>query len=905
MRALDALKRQLRSLIFKSREDRQLARELQFHLDQQIAENTSRGMSPEAARRAALRTIGGMEQVGEQCRDARGLHWLETTLQDLRYAVRSLRKTPGFTLVAVLTLALGVGANTAIFSLIDSLLLTALPVKNPQQLFFIRTTPVKVGAFQVSRALTHGDLDALQRAEHLQGIAAVQPVERASLAVNGGTRLTNVEFVTGMYFDTLGLRAWHGRTLDARDDTATGTSGQGWPAMISYGYWQRSFGGDPEIVGKRISLNTVPATIVGVEPPGFRGMQLDEVADIALPFAAMLQVEQGNPGAGLPEKDRGVTTIIARLKAGASTKAAEAELTVLLRAAELAADPRDALSVERLTVEMSQATHGNSNLRRQFSDALLVLMGVVGAVMLIACANIAGLLLARGSARQREIAIRLSLGSSRSRIVRQLLTENLLLSVLGGALGILFAAAARATILSVASRRSLADLNSIPLDWRTIAFVTGACLLNAILFGAAPALQTRRIGSADVLRSGAAASNSSRLPFGRVLVGSQIAVCLMLVVAAGLFLGTLRNLYRIELGFNQEHLLMANVDPHLVGVEEKRNADLYQRILSEVERLPGVTSATLSNNRLLTGRAYLTDARVPGYTPPPGENLTNHWTVTYNVGPRFFETLQMPLIGGRDFTASDKEGAPPVAVVNETFAKHYFGGRSPVGQKIEYRSQKKQVEIVGVAKDSHYFSVRDDKQDVIFTPMFQLDSGKVAPEETVVLRTTADPSQAANDLRTAIGRVDPALPVFDVNTMDTAIADNVSRERLLAILSSFFGVLALALCAIGLYGVLAYGVTRRTAEIGVRIALGATRERILRLILSETGYVLGAGLLAGTALAWAASRLLRTLLFGVSTHDLTAFLGALAVLAIVGLAAAALPARRAMSVNPTAALRYE
>ena len=911
MRWLDRLRLRLRTLFHRNRVESELRREFEFHLQEQISENTRRGMSREEARSSALRTIGGVAQLEEQCRDERGLHLVESTLQDVRYALRSLRNTPAFTLVAVLSLALGVGANTAIFSLIDSIILNSLPVKDPQQLVFVRTNQQKVGNFMVSRTILNRDFQEMQHATEIEGLAFEMPESRLSVAVDSRGELAKGDFVSGSYFQVLELHSQIGRTINPADDSPQGnTGGAGWPAMISDGYWQRRFARDPGVIGQRLTVNTIPFVVVGVMPRDFEGLSVDDASDIAMPAITWKQIERGSASAGLPTPDDTAgSSMIARLKKGVPQSKAAAELTVLFHNAELSQKTTSTsgdIDAQSRYIQFESAAHGSSALRRRFSQPLLALMGVVALVMLIACGNIASLLLAKASARQKEIAIRLSLGSSRKRIVRQLLTESLMLSILGCGAGILFALVARnVTIRLGAGSSNAASALTLNWDFRLLFFIAAVCLLNALFFGVVPALRATNVDPNEVLKGAQSTQHSARLPFGRVLVGAQLAVSLALIVGAGLFLGTLRNLYRVDLGFDRDNLLMATLDPHLIGLEKERVQAVYRQLLEDVKALPSVNSVTVMSNRLFSGRAFLTRAKVVGYVPQAGENLSNSFTLTYGVGPRFISTLRMPLVEGRDFSDADKQGAPPVVIINEGMAQHYFRDKDPIGQKISFDSDTAPAEVVGVVRNAHYFDVQDEKQEAIFTPLLQADLKDLPYEETLILRTNERPDEVANDLRAVVRRVDPNLPLFDITTMTTQVQNDLSRPRLMATLSGFFGALALVLSAIGLYGVLAYGVTKRTPEIGVRMALGADRESILRLILGETSQLLVFGLGAGLALSWAATRLVRSMLYGLTAHDARVFAISAALLAIVALIAAALPARRAVRVDPMVALRYE
>src|SRR5437868_1344981 len=916
MRWFDQLRMRLRTLFMRERVESELKREFQFHLEEQIAENMAAGMSAEEARYAALRRIGGIAQIQEHCRDERGMHWVETTMQDVRYALRSLRKTPAFTFVAVLSLALGIGANTAIFSLIDSVLLSSLPVKDPQQLVFVRTNRVKAGNFQVSTTILNRDVEEMRRqATQVHGIASSQKESRLNVAVDGRAELAAGDFVSGNYFQVLGVSAQIGRTILPSDDSRNANANGGWAAMISNGYWERRFGRAPGVIGRRITANTIPFVIVGVLPHGFDGLSIDDRADLMMPAIIHTQVAAGAVSAGFPRPENSPGQIVARIKASNSQSKAAAELTVIFRNAELSAEKLSAAKQESLGkrfIEFEPAARGSSFLRQRFSEPLRVLMAVVALVMLIACANIAGLLMAKASARQREIAIRLSLGSSRRRIIRQLLTESVILSILGCAAGMVFAVFARKITLQIGAGSDPRTSGlAMPWDLRIFAFLAVVCVLNALLFGVVPALGATSLDPNDVLKNSQSTQHSARLPLGRFLVAAQLALSLALVVGSGLFLATLRNLYEIDLGFNRENLLMATLDPHLAGFNSKESKAAYIRVLQEVNTLPVVNSASIVNDPLLGGRAHLSNAKVPGYVPQPGEDVANSWTVEYDVGPRFFETMKMPLVAGRDFTERDDESAPLVAIVNEAMARHFFADKNPLGQKILLSSIFKAgvrtdaAEVVGLVRNAHYFDVKDERQEAIFVPSLLVPSGNFGSEQTLLIRTTGNPVGAANDLRTVVRRVDPSLLLFDVTTMTGQLDHSLSTPRLMAVLTSFFGSLALALSALGLYGVLAYAVTKRTGEIGIRMALGANRGTILSLILGETLRFVSGAIAVGIVLAWASSRLVKSMVYGVTTHDARVFVFSSSLLLVVALLAALLPARRAVQVDPIVALRCE
>ena len=916
MRRIDRWRLRLRTLFHREQLERELSAEFEFHVEQQTAENLAAGMSAEEARYAALRSTGAVTRLQEQCRDERGLQLFETTMQDVRYAMRCLRQSPAFTMVAVLSLALGIGANTAIFSLIDSILLSSLPVKDPQQLVFVRTSTVKVGLFNVSTTLLNRDVEQMQKqATQLAGIASSQNQGRLSVAVAGNAELASGDFVSGNYFRVLGISAQTGRTIVPADNLQAGNTGSGWPAVISDGYWRRRFGTNPNVIGQRITINTIPFVIVGVLPAGFGGLSIDESADVMMPIITQNQVSAGSASAGFPKPENSPGQVFARIKSGASPSKAAAELSVIFRGAELSAENLTHAQQEALAmkfVEFEPAAHGSSFLRQRFAEPLQVLMAVVAMVMLIACANIASLLLAKASARQKEIAIRLSLGSSRRRIIRQLLTESLMLSIMGCVVGIFFAVFARDLTVTLGANSAQASGMAMPWDFRLIAFLATICVLTALLFGIMPALRATRVDPNEVLKSSQATDKAGRLPYGRILATGQLALSLALVAGSGLFLATLHNLYEIDLGFHTENLLMASLDPGLIGFDDDRTRSVYVQLLHDLSALPSVSSASLTNEPLLSSRAHLTNAKVPGYVAKPGEDPANAWTLTYNVGPRYFETVRMPLIAGRDFGESDNESAPAVVIVNEALAKHYFPGTNPIGRKIQLSSIFKagtgdanEGEIVGLVRNAHYFTVTDEYQAGIFVPLLQLKSTDFSSRQTLLVRTNQNPASLAGDVRAVARRIDPNLPLFDLRSMTSQLDRSLSQPRLMAVFSSFFGFLALTLSAIGLYGVLAYGVNKRKGEIGIRMALGANRSSILKLILEETASLVAIGVAAGLALAWAASRLAKSMLYGLSPHDSRVFAVSALLLVVVALFAALLPARRAVRVDPMVALRYE
>jgi predicted permease len=901
MRFLSAAFARFAGLFAKSSRDRDWDEEIQAHLRMHIEDNLRAGMDPVEARRAALLKFGGIETAREACRDRRGLPWLETLLQDLRYALRTFAREPGFTAVVVLTLALGVGANTAMFSLVDTVMLKLLPVSRPEQLFYVYTSSTQVGTIKLSRTILNRDLAAMhQGARRLASISSYAPASQLNVGVNGHSALASGHFVGGDYFHLLGVQPILGRAIQPSDQHADGRV-----ALISFGYWQRRFGADAGVLGKAITISGVPFTIVGVTPREFYGLDADAPADLLLPYATIKQIDAGQASSEEPKPDDSPDFVLARVKPGVTRQSAEAELAAIYRQAERAAGGSvDQLAfLDKLTMDLQPASKALSSARNRFSEPLRVLMVVVALVMLIACANIANLLLAKSGVRRREIAIRLSLGSSRLRLIRQLLTESLLLSLFGGLLGVLLAVWLRAAIVYLASPQDGAI--PIPAEWnlRVFAFTAAVCLLNAVFFGLAPALRATAVDLVSPLK-GVFRPRPGRLRLGKVLVAGQVALSLTLLVAAGLFLGTFRNLERIDLGFDRDRVLMLTLDPTMAGYRGPKAAQVFQTALDRTAAIPGVQAVTLLRDRMLTGQISMSSLWVPGYALRSDENAANQWVISNAVGPRFFAIAGMHLIAGRDFSERDNLAAPQVAVVNQTMARHYFAGGNPLGQRIARSKEGPPIEIVGVVRDTAYMNVRTTNQDVLFTPILQTEADS-CNSATIFIRTADDSPRVAQDVRAAMQAVDPNLPPIAVRTMHQQVANTLIQQRLLATLSAFFGALALALSAVGLYGVISYGIAQRTAEIGLRMALGASRASILNLTLGETARLTAAGMALGLAIALVCCRFVAGLLYGIAPTDTASLGGSAALLTVVALLAGFIPGRRASRVDPITALRFE
>ncbi len=927
----------LRGLFLKRRLEQELDEEIRSHLDMQIEDNLRHGMSPNEARYHALRKFGGVEQVKESYRDRYSLSAVDSTLQDLRYALRALRRSPGFAVVAALTLALGIGANTAIFSLIDAVLLKRLPVKQPEQLVLLRHADRRA---TVTPFGYHTYKQFRDQNQVFSGVLAYHPL-RLTVSVDGQPEPAVAgQLVSGNYYAVLGVNAALGRTIVPDDDRAPGESPV---CVISHNYWQRRFAGDPVVVGKIIHLSGSPFTIVGVTPPEFFGLEVGSSLDISVPLMMQQQVMPGIRS--YVDNNNYAFTVMGRLRPGITMPQAQASLSVIYQqiVAEYAARggkrSRESWIEERLVLETGGL--GLSELRRQFSRPLLVLMTVVALALLVACANVAGLLLARAVARRKEIAIRLALGVGRLRLVRQLLTESVLLGSLGGLLGLLFAYWGTRLLLPLLSQGEIPTQLNLSPDARVLGFTAAVAVLTGVLFGLAPAFLATRVDMISALKSdapGLATGSGSRggtLAFGKMFVVSQVALSLLLLIGAGLFVRSLQKLHQVDAGFDRENVLVMKLE--LVGSNNKtpQLAARYNELLRRVEEIPGVQLASLVGYSPMSRREWLVMGQRPeenspmsveGYTPQPGENME---ISTMQVYPNSFAALGIPLLAGREFGLQDiqkwmpdlqctrggrpAEEAPPptrVGIINESMARRFFGSESPIGRRFGFASfgwcgpeQIGWIEIIGVVKDVKYTSLRNEGRAMYYLPFSQTPSGR--GQMTLVVRMAGNPTTVAAAVRREAQALDPQMPMFEVETLATQVAASLREERLVATLSSGFGLLALLLSCLGLYGILSYTVAQRTHEIGVRMALGAKRLDVLWLVLRDALRLVLLGAALGIPAALAAARLVSSQLYGISAGDPVAIGLATLVLLAVAAVAGYLPARRATRVDPLVALRRE
>jgi putative ABC transport system permease protein len=821
----------------------------------------------------------------------------DALFQDLRYAIRALRSNPGFAAVAILSLALGIGANTAIFSLIDSVMLKTLPVSHPEELLQV------TGSGGYSNPVWEQVRD---RQDVFSGIFAYS-ARPLNLASRGEVRYVQGAFVGGQFFDTLGVHAILGRTLTPSDDKR-GCAGN---AVLSYDFWQRAYGGRADVLDKTISLDAHSFPIVGVTQPGFFGVDVGTIADVMIPLCTESIIRAEN--SWLDERSARWLNIIGRPKPGISPSQAAARLKTLapdIYKATLPSNMRADRQAAYLTTTLGTepVAGGRSSLRSQYRQALVVLMVVVGVVLLIACANVANLLLARGAARQREIAIRMALGCGRTRLIRQLLTESLLLSFCGAALGVLFAQwGARLLIgfLSTTGRQVFLDLT---IDGRMLAFTAGIAILTGLLFGVAPAWRGTRVQPQSAMKSNSrGVIEGSRFGLGKALVMLQVALSLVLVVGAGLMLSTFWKLASLDAGFDQTHVLLVGIDLRNANYPVERRPAAYQQMLERLRTLPGVHSVSRSDMTPISGSAWDTELVIEGYTAKSHLDTV----VNFNrVSSGYFETLGTGFVAGRDFNDHDTPQAATVAIVNQTFVKRYLGTANPLGKTFRTvmgNSLSTPVEIVGVVKDVKYSSLREEIPPTAYRAASQDRPGMAGPSPytMIELRAAAGaPAGLIPGVKAAMEEVNRDI-TLQITTLATQVNESLIRERLLATLSGFFGALALLLATIGLYGVMSYNVARRRNEIGIRMALGAEQSRVLRMVLREVALLIGIGLMIGLIAALATTRFVESFLYGIKSTDPMTLSLAAGVLAFVAALAGYLPARRASRLDPMAALREE
>ena len=900
----------LQTLFRRERAVRLLDDELQFHLDEQIAENVAAGMSREEARHAAMRAFGNSTVLKEETRETWGWVWLEQIDQDLRYGFRALRKSPLFTTVAVVTLAFGIGANTAMFSLLDQVVLRLLPVRHPEQLVIVRETGNHHGNTYGPNTISWPMFEDLR--DNNQAFSGMFCRFPATVAIGYGDRAGQIpaELVSGSYFPTLGVGAALGRTIAPDDDAVPDSQ----PVVVlSYSFWQSYFDGDRTIVGRTIALNGRAMAVIGVAQPGFDGVEMGVPAKVFVPI--MMKTEMTPRSDGLKDRPRRLSWVTAygRLKPGVSVQQAQASLQPLLHSilemeAQQPEFTRNATASDRqlfLRNRVELLPSSDNGLREYMRKPLWLLVALTGAVLLLACANLANLLLARATAREREFAVRLAIGAGRARIVRQLLTETLLLSTAGAVVGLALAFVADRILLRIylpADAAAQFVVSPIP-DGRVLAFAVGVMLLTSLVFGLLPAFRGSRTEITLSLKDRSGALSTGGISLRRMLVGIQVALSLLLLFGAGLFDRTLRNLENLGPGFPTDHLLTFTINPSLSGYSDEETKSFFERLNVNLQTMPGVESVGLSTMPLLKGYAWQNAILGKDFEGAPIEEQP----VLCEVGPGYFATLGIPLVAGRAITAQD-DGLVEYksAVVNQTFARKYFPGRNPIGQRFglvdEMKPASPDIEVVGVIPDKKYRDLRETPPAQAFFPYFQ---GAKFRFMNVYLRTQADPRVIENELRERMQQFDPHIPVVGLETMNEQIGFSLRTERLVASLSAVFGGLATLLAVIGLYGVMAYTVARRTREFGLRVALGALQRDVIWLVMRDALILAGAGLAVGVPLAFAFSGLIRSQLFGLEPHDPFTLVSATLALTLAACLAGLIPALRASRIDPMQSLRNE
>jgi predicted permease len=951
---------QLRSLFQRKQTDQELDEELLDHLERRTEEYVAQGMAPEEARRRARIDLGGVEQTKEKCRDERRVNWIQDLAQDLRYGLRMLRNAPGFTAVAVLTLALGIGANTAIFSFIDAVLLRAVPVSDPQHVVvFSWSAHVK------PKLHSHSDYgDCADQAgigdcsfsipffkavraqtDAFSGMAAFAGPVDVDLSGNGSANIVRGLYVSGDFFPTLGVNTFIGRPLAPSDDSPSAPP----VIVLNYAYWVRAFGADASAVGRTVRLDSTTATIVGVTNPHFTNLTPGKRLDFFMPISLTDTVhgEEWSDEDSLSDPANWWITVLGRLKPGVSLGQAQAAATTIFRNEMLHGAAPSFKSEDTPAVTLRPVRSGLDGETSQIAPGLYLTMVIVGFVLLIACANVAGLTLARSASRQKEMGLRAALGADRARIIRQLLTESVLLACAGGALGILFAVWGVGAISKLlSSNPGQPFLFSVSPDWRVLGFTIAITYITGILFGLAPALRGSRIDLTPSLKesvsclSGAAVHSGRRLRSGDALVIAQVALSVVVLTGAGLLVRTLRNLHNIDPGFDPQNVLLFGIDPDLGGYTDQQTQQLYLQLQQCFAAIPGVTSVSYSRHALLSGGWSAGSVHIGG--APPKEDAN---TDRLAVGMNFFSTMRIPVLAGRNFTSADfavaaatnaaakvhdaalakinparpdasagrkaadagyDRAAPVPVMINEAFARTFLANQNPIGLHMsdaapsdaEAQDRGPGYTIVGIVGDTKYAQLRRKTAPILFLPL-------INNEAHFELRTAANPTALVKDVREAISQAGDNLPLMDVRTQTEQIDQILFQERLMARLSGFFGVLALVLASIGLYGLLSYEVARRTRELGIRMALGAQRRDLLRLVVGQGILLVLIGVTFGMGAAIGVTRFISAMLYDVRASDPLTMVAAALLLILVALAACYMPARRATRVDPMVALRYE
>ncbi|HEY1677143.1 MAG TPA: ABC transporter permease [Candidatus Sulfotelmatobacter sp.] len=920
MRRLKRLFARLLNLVSRQTRDGRLLEEIEEHLARQTADNLQSGMTPAEARRQAILKFGGIDAICEQYHAEKSLPFIESVIQDVRYSARILRKNWGFTAIAATSLALAIGANTTIFSVMKRVLLDRLDVPHAEQLRILHWrgddhTAVSnmwgIGDDMQSgrggTAFSYPAYEQLRRDNRvLEDLFAFKNVGRMNATIDGNAQILQGEMVSGNFFDQLQVEPPIGRPIIAADDQ-TGATVVG---VISAGLWERAFGSSPAVLGRTIKVNMIPVTIVGVAPGGFTGAKsVLSSPDLFLALSSQPLVEpRGKNGSllGASSPQTWWLNIMGRARPGVSDATAQAALD-----ASLAAVVRSTLRIDADTtiprLDLLDGSRGLFMSKRIFEKPLEVLMAVVTLVLLLACSNIASLLLARSAARQREISVRLALGAGRGRVLRGVLTESLLLSALGGAIGVALAFAGCRTLPALLANPWETSQFTMPLDPAVLVFTASITLLSGMLFGIVPAWIATRSDAATFLRSTALTATQRRKGFGgKMIVSFQVTLSTLLVAGALLFAGTLVNLAHVNPGFRTDHLVIFAVQQPESRYPPPKDLQLHHQIEERLRALPGVEAVTLSEVAYISDSMESTNFLPEGQTPDPEKEQS---ASNNAVGAGFFHTMGIPILAGRDFNESDTASATKVGILSESLARKAFPGQNPIGKRVLAHFHPNEgkpgdlIEIVGVSGDTRYWSLKQGPVGMFYQPYRQvsdLDFGA-----TFELRTRLRPEAIAPSLRGVVQSIDPDLPLQEIRTQQEQIDSSMQQERIIAALTASFGVLALVLACVGVYGVMAYSVAQRTSEIGIRMALGALPKEVLAMVLREATWVSLAGIVCGLGTTLFLARLVKSLLYGLKPNDPIVLLASASLLASIGLAAGWIPARRAASVEPMQALRHD
>ncbi|MGB6482198.1 MAG: ABC transporter permease [Candidatus Acidiferrales bacterium] len=893
---LSDLRLRLRSLFRRNNVESDLNAELHFHFDQQVEKFVQSGMPLAEARRRARLAIGTSDQVREQYRDASGVRFFDTLLQDIRFALRMLRKSPGFTAVAVLTLALGIGANTAIFSVINAVMLRPLPVSKPGQLVQLSQTDTRGNRYL---NFTHPSFEQVHDHNHvLAGVAGFLYLPRPVTAIVGAqAELASAMLASCDYFSVLGIAAAKGRVFTNAD----AIPGKDRVAVLSHDYWTRRFNRDPSIIGKSVTINGTLLTIIGVAPTNFYGIEVGQSPDLTIPETMQPELISVGGQSFLNNPKVHWIEIIARLKPGVTARAAQGDLSAIFQ--HMHNDPTDSLRLELIPF----ARGVDSQLRTRFASPLQVLLVLTMIVLLVTCANVGAMVLVRGQVRRHEIVVRLAIGASVKRLFQQLFTESVLLASLAGLAGLLLGFWCSWSLIRLMSTAEAPISIHVPLDLVVVAFTVAISLLACVAFGVLPIFQAMRVNLTPALSQGAVDPITGRVRFsvGRLLVASQIALSVLFLIGAGLFVRSLTELSRVDLGFDPHKLLLFSMNPSpSQGNASGSLNDLYLLLLDKLQAEPGVRSATFSVGGPMAG----------GW----GQKITDRDGVKVDVnvmqaavGPQYFKTLAIPILQGRDFTVADDLKSPPVAVLSQSAARKLFGNSNPLGKSIgvavsddvgsSARADSAILQIVGVVQDTKFNGLRDLSPPVLYTSYLQRKLGGV----TFELRTAGDPRSLERAVRQDMHSIDPVVPIFDTETMQDHLRDALRSQRALAIFSTAFSLLVLLLAALGIYGSLSYSVGQRIHEIGIRIALGAQQKDVQWLVIGQGARIVLIGVASGLLVSVGVTRLLKNFLYGVTANDPATFISAAVILTAVAAVACWIPARRAMRVDPMVALRYE